>query len=250
MLENCRPERLRVLDAPVDLVNMDQALEFVDRYIRNADKAGYILAVNPEKVYALRENEFLRHLFNNAALLIPDGIGMVIALLFLHRQKVCRVPGADLMLKICERSAEAGYRIFIFGSSEEVNKGAVLKLQRRYPGIHIVGRSNGYRKPEEMEQLINDINRSGADILFVALGSPRQEEWIQRNLSSLNVKIIQGIGGTLDTITGRVKRAPVFFQKMGLEWLYRLLMQPSRIKRQLCYPIFVFEVILLKLRGK
>lgn len=248
MLEKCGLERSRVLGAPVDLVDMDHALAFVDHYLAEAGRAGYILAVNPEKVYALRENVFLRDFFNTASLLIPDGIGLVLALRFLYGAKVSRVPGADLMQNICARSARKGYKLFIYGASEEVNKGAVEELERRYPGINIVGRANGYIKDEEMESLVDNINQSGADILFVALGSPRQERWIQAHLPKLRVKLCQGIGGTLDTITGRVARAPKAFQAAGLEWFYRLLKQPSRFKRQLKLFAFIWEVLLAKLR--
>ncbi len=242
--------RYRILNTPVDGVDMDDALEFVDDYVKNSSKPGYILAVNPEKIYVLRENDFLRQFFNNATLLVPDGIGLVKALRFIHKVRVSRVPGADLMQNICAAAPEKKYRIYIFGSSEEVNKRAVDELRRRHPGIDIVGRSNGYVKPEENAQLIEDINASNAEILFIAMGSPRQEKWIYDNINQLTtVKLCQGIGGTLDTIVGHVKRAPDFFQNLGLEWFYRLLKQPSRARRQVRLLYFVIEVLLEKLQG-
>lgn len=240
------PERLSILDTPVDVVDMAGALDFVDHYVANAEKPGYILAINPEKVYALRENTFLQDFFRNASLLIPDGIGMVCAMRLLAGKKVSRVPGADLMQNICARSAENRYRIFIYGATEEVNCGAVEVLRRRYPGINIVGRSNGYVNPEEMADLVEQINGTGVDILFVALGSPRQEFWIHEHLPTLKIKVVQGIGGTLDTLTGHVKRAPIFFQTLGLEWLYRLISQPSRASRQKHLPLFVWSVLKAK----
>lgn len=238
------PKRFRVLDTPVDCVDMAGALAFVDEYVRHGSKPGTILSVNPEKVFAFRENPFLHDFFEQAALLIPDGIGMVKALKFLHRLKVARVPGADLMQNICAVAPKKGYRIFIYGASEEVNRVAVEKLRQRHPGIQIVGRTNGYVKPEEMGQLIDRINQAQTDIIFVGLGSPGQELWMSQYLPRLNIKLCQGIGGTLDTIAGTVKRAPVCFQALGLEWLYRLICQPSRWRRQIVYPVFVFEVIL------
>jgi N-acetylglucosaminyldiphosphoundecaprenol N-acetyl-beta-D-mannosaminyltransferase len=244
------PERIKILDTPVDLVDMAGALDFVDHYVASASKPGYILAVNPEKVYALRENPFLKDFFQDAALLIPDGIGMVCAMRLLAGKKVFRVPGADLMQQICARSVGKGHRIFIYGASEEVNRGAVEELQRRYPGINIVGRANGYVKPEEMDALVERINGAGTDILFVALGSPRQEEWLYAHLPKLKLKLAQGIGGTLDTITGHVKRAPQVFQALGLEWFYRLASQPSRAGRQKRLALFVLEVIRARFSGK
>jgi N-acetylglucosaminyldiphosphoundecaprenol N-acetyl-beta-D-mannosaminyltransferase len=237
------PTRLRVLNTPVDWVDMAGALAFVDDYVRFGEKPGTILAVNPEKVYVLRENESLRKLYDSATLLVADGIGIVKALRFLYSVKITRVTGADLMLKICAAAPEKGYRLFIYGAKEEVNRGSVEILEKRHPGIRIVGRANGYVKPEEMDDLIKRINQSQADILFVALGSPRQELWIYENLPKLNVKLCQGIGGTLDTITGAVKRAPACFQAVGLEWFYRLLKQPTRFKRQINLARFAMEVI-------
>lgn len=242
------PERLNILDTQVDVVDMAGALDFVDHYVATAHKPGCILAVNPEKVYALRENPFLKGFFQNATLLLPDGIGMVYAMKFLAGKKVTRVPGADLMQNICARSAKNGHRIFIYGSAEEVNRGATEELLRRYPGINIAGRANGYVKPEEMNNLVEIINKSKADILFVALGSPRQEKWINDYLPKLQIKLAQGIGGTLDTIGGNVKRAPAIFQTLNLEWFYRLVSQPSRAGRQRVLPLFVWEVVKTKLK--
>ena len=224
-------------------------------YVANAVQTGtgtkFILAVNPEKVYALRNDEFLNSFFEQAALLLPDGIGMVKGVKILHKVKLKRCPGADLMQNICAEAPARGYRIFIYGSSEEVNSKSCKILQERHPGIQIVGRANGFVKSEEMDTLVQMINESCADILFIALGSPRQEKWMAEFGGKLTtVKICQGIGGTLDTIAGTVKRAPAFWQKMDLEWLYRLLCQPSRIKRQLRCIKFGLEVYKVKLFGE
>jgi N-acetylglucosaminyldiphosphoundecaprenol N-acetyl-beta-D-mannosaminyltransferase len=117
-------------------------------------------------------------------------------------------------------------------------------LRRRYPGLEIAGRSNGYVKEEHMPDLIDQINKSKAEILFLALGSPKQEIWFARNRHSLeNVKICQGIGGSLDTIAGNVKRAPAIWRKCSAEWLYRLIKEPKRIKRQRVLPLFVLMVL-------
>lgn len=243
-----KPLRFRVLDTPVDCLDMDEALAFVEAYVRGGGVPGTILAVNPEKVYALRANPFLRKFFDQAALLIPDGIGMVKAMNLLHGVKAKRVPGADLMQRICAVAPEKGYRLFIYGAAEDVNRGAVEILRQRHPGIQIVGRANGYVKPEEMDGLVEQINASGAEILFVALGSPRQEQWMHDHLPRLNVKLCQGIGGTLDTITGAVERAPKHFQAVGMEWLYRLLRQPTRITRQINLIRFIREIVIARTR--
>lgn len=235
--------RYRVLNTPVDSVDMPMALQYVQEAVHTRTTPGFILAVNPEKVFVLRQDAFLKDFFEKAALLIPDGIGMVKALRILYGKKITRCPGADLMQNICKEAPGNDYRIFIYGGDEAVNRESCEILQKRHPGIQIVGRSNGFVKPEEMDGLIEKINRSRADILFIAMGSPRQEKWMSQHADRLtSVKICQGIGGTLDTIVGTVKRAPVFWQKIGLEWFYRLLCQPSRFSRQLRCFKFAIEV--------
>ncbi len=241
-------KRLRILGIPVDYVDMKRALHFVDSAIRNNELRQYILAINPEKIIRLERDSLLRSMVEKAALLIPDGIGIVLAIRWLYGLPATRVPGSELMPNVCREAAKKGYKIFLYGSREDVNKMAVEKLQSNYPGIQIVGRSHGYLEDDQMPSLIREINDCHADILFVALGSPKQEQWIQANLPKLNVKVCQGIGGTLDTIVGRVKRAPAFFRWAGLEWLYRLIKEPKRIRRQTALPIFALKVLKERLR--
>lgn len=241
---------MRILNTPVDAVDMAGALTFIADAVKERNSAGAILAVNPEKVFVIREDAFLRDFFENATLLIPDGIGIVRAMRILYGKRIARCPGADLMQNICREAPERGYRLFLFGSSEEVNAKACEILRERYPGIRIVGRSNGFVKSEEMDGLVRQINESGAEILFVGMGSPRQEKWMSEYASKLTtVKLCQGIGGTLDTIVGTIRRAPRFLQEAGMEWFYRLLCQPSRFRRQLRCFKFAFEVYREKFRG-
>lgn len=235
-------KRAPVLDTQVDCVDMEGALKFVDHYIKNCDQVGTILAVNPEKIYALRKNSFLKDFFAKASILVPDGIGIVLAMR-LKGYRAARVPGADLMQQICALAEIKGYRIFIYGAKEEVNRVAVDRLRERHPAIRIVGRANGYIADADMNNLVKQINDSKAEILFVAMGSPRQEEWMCNHLVKLKtVKICQGIGGTLDTIVGNVKRAPLQLQRIHLEWLYRLIQQPARAGRQVRLLKFVWEM--------
>lgn len=238
-----KPLRTEVLGIPVDYVTMEGAVAFAERLIEDGSKGNYILAINPEKVMTLLKDEALRAAFAGAALLIPDGIGVVWAMRRLKGLAAVRVPGSELMPKLCELAALKGYGVFLYGSKEEVNEGAANILASRYPGLRIVGRANGYLKAEEMPELVRQINDSGAEILFVALGSPKQEEWILRWLPKLNVKVCQGIGGTLDTIVGTVKRAPPIFCRLGLEWFYRLVTDPRRAKRQAVLPVFAWKVL-------
>lgn len=238
-----KPERLRVLDMPVDAVTMASALDFVDAAVTETKRGQLILAMNPEKVIALQADPELRGFFESAALLIPDGIGLVVATRWLRSARLGRVAGADLMQNICGLSARKGYSVFLYGASEEVNRGSAEILAQRYPGLAIAGRCNGYVGEDQMEALVQQINDSAPNILFVALGSPRQEQWVSAHLDRLDVSVIQCIGGTLDTIVGTVKRAPILFQKAGLEWFYRLLREPKRVLRQKALPLFTLKVI-------
>ena len=237
-------QRLPVIDLWVDPVNMEEALERVRQFVDYGDRPHCIFAVNPEKNFSVPANPLLYETFKNADLLIPDGIGVVLAARILHHAMLSRVPGVELMERICKLAAEKKYRIFLYGAKEEVNRKAVEVLKERYPGIMIVGRANGYVKEEEMPDLVRKINDSEAEILFLALGSPKQEMWYSNCKNLLKtVRVCQGIGGTLDAITGNVKRAPEFWCNLGLEWLYRLLSEPKRIGRQKVLPIFAWRVI-------
>jgi N-acetylglucosaminyldiphosphoundecaprenol N-acetyl-beta-D-mannosaminyltransferase len=243
-----KPIRTNILGIPVDCITMDGAIDYATCLIEENEKGGYILAINPEKVMVLQKDAALLNAFSSASLLIPDGIGVVMAMRWLHGLQTVRVPGSELMPRLCAMAAGKGYGVFLYGAQEDVNKGSAEKLCHLYPGLKIAGRANGYLKEEDMPELVRRINASGANILFVALGSPKQEQWIQKWCANLDVNIIQGIGGTLDTIVGTVKRAPPIFCKLGLEWFYRLVTNPQRASRQKALPVFAWKVIRQKLK--
>lgn len=212
-------------------------------YLESGTRPHSIIASNAEKNFSAPKDPVLYECYKNADLLLPDGIGMVIAANLLYGTNLERVPGSEFIFDICKLAQDEGYKVYIYGSKEEVNKQSVEVLKERYPGLKIAGRSNGYVKEEDMPALIDQINASGTDILFIALGSPKQEKWLTTHKDSLkHVRVCQGIGGTLDTIGGNVKRAPEFWCRYNLEWLYRLLSEPKRIKRQIVLPMFAFLV--------
>ncbi|GKT08596.1 WecB/TagA/CpsF family glycosyltransferase [Desulforhabdus sp. TSK] len=235
----------------VDAVTMTDALARVEEFLENGNRLHTIFASNPEKNFSVPRDPLLYESFRTADMLIPDGIGMVLAARFLYGAKLERVPGCELMQSICALSAKRDYPIYIYGAKEHVNKEAVQNLERAYPGIRIAGRANGYITEEGMPALVKHINDSGARILFLALGSPKQEQWIARYGSQLeNVRVCQCIGGTLDVLTGNVSRAPKIFCNCGLEWLYRLASEPKRLKRQAILPFFVLRVMAKKIEHR
>jgi N-acetylglucosaminyldiphosphoundecaprenol N-acetyl-beta-D-mannosaminyltransferase len=197
-----------------------------------------------------RTDAELRDLLSSATLLIPDGIGVVIAARWLGLGRFRRVPGSELMPNLCARAAAEGYSVFLFGARPAVNQAVAETLQRRYPSLVIAGRQDGYVEDAAMPALIDRINASGAAMLFVALGSPRQEAWMYTHAPALKVKVAQGVGGTFDVIAGRVNRAPPLFLALNLEWLYRLLREPRRLWRQRVLLIFAADILWRTLTAK
>lgn len=236
-------QRIKVLDAPVDCINMQGALKAVEDMV-NGHQSNTIIAINPEKVIKSQTDANLLNWLNKAKLVIPDGIGVVIAAKLIHGARMERVPGSELMPAICQDAVHKGYKLFLYGASPATVEKAVEKLNLSYPGINIVGYHDGYLTEENMSVLLDKINSSGANVLFVALGSPKQELWMDKYLRQLpNIRVCQGVGGTFDVIAGTVKRAPKFFINIHCEWLYRLLSQPKRLLRQTALPIFAFKVL-------
>jgi N-acetylglucosaminyldiphosphoundecaprenol N-acetyl-beta-D-mannosaminyltransferase len=228
----------------VDAVSREEAIERVRGFIRDGGRAHSIFASNPEKNFSVPKDPELYECYRNADLLLPDGIGMVKAAQLLHGAQLSRVPGSEFIFDICQVAQEEGCGVFVYGAKEEVNARACEVLAERFPGLRISGRANGYVQDADMPGLVEQINASGAAVLFVALGSPKQEKWFAKYKAQLqNVRVVQGIGGTLDTIGGKVKRAPEFWCRHNLEWLYRLFSEPKRIARQRVLPIFAWLVV-------
>lgn len=235
-------QRTDVLGVPVDAVDMELALDRINAMLAG-NETQIVLAVNPEKVMAAQQDPLLLRALASASLLIPDGIGIVLATRLLHGMRMKRVPGSDLMPEICRIAALKGKSVFLFGAKPGVAEKAASLLQRRYPNLQVAGSCHGYWPEEEMDVLVQTINRSGAAVLFVGLGSPRQEYWLARHQGQLGVQVCQAVGGTFDAICGNPRRAPQWVQRIHMEWLHRLVVQPSRVNRQSALPKFVKEVL-------
>jgi N-acetylglucosaminyldiphosphoundecaprenol N-acetyl-beta-D-mannosaminyltransferase len=225
------------------------ARERVCYFLKYGKRPHSIFAANPEKNFSFPKDPQLLEAFRNADLLLPDGVGIVWAARILFGAILERVPGSDFILDICKLTEKYDYSVFIFGANEKINQAAVKNLKKQFHYLKVAGRCNGYISDGEMPTLINRINESRAEVLFLALGSPNQEKWFAKYNGELKfVKVCQCIGGTLDTIAGNVKRAPEIWQRYCVEWLYRLIIEPSRIKRQKLLPLFVFSVLKMKLK--
>ncbi|ARI76215.1 WecB/TagA/CpsF family glycosyltransferase [Halobacillus mangrovi] len=204
------------------------------------NRQSMIVAINPEKILKAQDDPDLMELLNKADYQIPDGVGVLFASRLNKGGIQNRITGIDMFLTLCEQAALYGKSVFLYGAKPGVAEQAKERLLERYPNLKVAGVLDGYIKDEAyIKQTINEAN---PDILFVALGSPAQEYWMIDNMKDLNVNIFQGVGGSFDVISGRIKRAPAPVQKVGLEWLYRLVLEPWRFKRQSKLPGFLYKV--------
>jgi len=226
-----------ILGVRVGAFTYETLLEKVDRYIQEGRK-GMILAINPEKIIKAQSDPALLELLNRAEFPIADGVGILLASRLQGGAIRSRVTGIDTMLSLCRHAAAKGYRVFLLGAKPGVADAAARILQARFPGLQIAGTQDGYFQDEQA--VLEKINRSGAEILFVGMGSPKQEYWILQHRQHLIPAIFQGVGGSYDVICGNIPRAPQWMQQAGLEWFYRLLKEPSRWRRQLALPKFLW----------
>ena len=221
-----------------------------------ADNSAFVVTPNPEIVMLARESAELSEALSRAALVLPDGIGIIYGARILGTPLVGRVTGMDFSAAMFAELAERGGSVFLFGSKPSdgtqpsVAEKAAEKLTETYGGLRIAGTHDGYFKDDETDAIIAEINAAQPDLLVVCLGAPKQELWAYRNREKLTVPLIACLGGALDVWAGTVKRAPRWMQKCGLEWLYRLIKEPSRIGRMMKLPQFLLVVIGARIRGK
>lgn len=213
-----------------------------------ADRASaQIVTLGTEMVvYAQRDSAF-RAVVNQCALSLCDTVGLLTVAKRRGATLRERVTGVELVEHLCARAANDGIGVYFFGGAEGVAADAAAILEARFPGLHVAGTRNGFFTSDDEPQIVDAIRASGAGLLFVGLGSPRQEMWLARNLKATGCGAAVGVGGSFDVLSGRVERAPQFWRRLGLEWLYRLIREPHRFRRQLALPYFVWLVTLEQL---
>lgn len=229
----------RFFGVEVNTEGYDELIRKIFARIHSGEKS-FIVAINPEKLMASRRDSGLREILQTADFQIPDGVGVLLASRIRKGKIRERVTGIDMMEALCKNAAETGASIFLYGGKPGVAEEAAKTLEKKYPNLKVAGIIDGYEKDTDM--IRQTIDRSGASILFVAMGSPKQEQFIINEMHQLKPSVYQGVGGSFDVFAGNVKRAPAVFRKFGMEWLYRLLIEPSRWKRQLALPKFLFAV--------
>lgn len=211
-----------VLGVPLSMIKKEQLLELVGETIRRGGRMS-IVAVNARKIIrAVREPE-MKHLLMGFDVFLADGSSVVKA----ADHEVERITGIDLMEDICRRSGQTGAKIFFYGALEKSNEGARRRLKELYPDIQIAGYCNGYDDADVLDK----INKSGANVVFVAKGTPLQEQWIMDNGEKTCASVLMGVGGSFDVFAGKVRRAPDSVQRCGFEWLYRMILEPKRFRQ-------------------
>jgi len=230
--------RLELLAVPVDPLTMDEVLERIETFIRSRHPH-HIFTADSSGIMRARAEPELLDIVRHADLVTPDGAGVLLATRMKGMRLPERVSGVDLVDRISALAAREGFHIYLLGASEMVVQAAAGVLASRYPGLIIAGIHHGYFKTEEEPRIVRDIATARPDVLFVALGLSKQELFIHRNFTALGVPVMIGVGGSFDVISGQLKRAPVWMQRSGLEWLYRLLQQPSRLPRLAVLPKFM-----------
>ena len=228
-----------ILGVQVNTENYDELIPKVFQNIEDKKKS-LVVAINPEKLMKAKDDPELKALLNRAEFQIPDGIGVIIASKLQKGNITSRVTGADMMDRVVREAARTQKSIFLYGAKPGIADKAAAKLVETYPDLIVAGTQDGYEK--DNSKVIASINNAQPDILFVAMGSPKQEQWIEQYRDELHPILYQGVGGSFDVLAGNVKRAPAIFQRFGVEWLYRLLKEPSRLKRQMNLPKFLLEV--------
>ena len=243
-------DMVKIFGVNICNTTLDETVNLLETYLKE-NKLRTIYTPNTEIVMAAKKDEELRDLINKGDLILADGIGLIYGSKIKKKPLKGRVTGIDTSIKLLEIANTNSYSLYLLGGKDGIAKVAADNIMGKYPNINVVGYHHGYFKgshlglknePEE-KAIIDEINKLNPDIIFVGFGFPKQEIWIDSNKDIITGKVIIGNGGVMDILSGNSKRAPDIFIKLGLEWLYRLFQDPSRIKRQIVLPKFLLEVI-------
>jgi N-acetylglucosaminyldiphosphoundecaprenol N-acetyl-beta-D-mannosaminyltransferase len=235
---------LNILGIPVHALTTAEALKQVRAFMAEPE-LHQIATVNPEFVMAAQQDAAFRYVLRQADLYLPDGIGLLLASRWMGQPLPERVPGSEFVYHLAELAGQEGWSLYLLGAAPGVAEEAAAVFQRLYPDLIVGGTYTGSPDPAENDAIVQRINDSGAQLLYVAYGAPRQDKWIERNRHTLtHVRVAMGVGGALDFVSGRAARAPQWVQGLGLEWLDRLIRQPWRWRRMLALPRFAWRVII------
>ena len=223
--------RVVITGIAVDCVDSGQTLEAIEELVAEP-KPHYMAVVNAAKMVAAQQDSVLRGILDSADLVTADGMSVVWAARLIGKRLPGRVTGIDMLSRLIEWAARSELSVFFLGATEEAIREAVDRLKAAHPDLRVAGFRNGYFEPAQSKSIAESIRMSGADLLFVGMGSPAQEKWISANITATGVRFALGVGGSFDHVSGRVARAPLWMQRAGLEWLHRLAREPRRMWRR------------------
>lgn len=237
---------VKILGVPVHPLTMNESVAVLEEKLQKKEQA-FVVTANAEIIMMCQQDKEYNNIVSEQAdLVLPDGAGAVWAGRYLGNEVPERVAGFDLYNQLLKLSADKGYKAYFFGGAPGVAEAAKDKAEELYPGVQIVGCRNGYFNETEEEAIIKEINDAAPDMLFVALGAPKQEKWLVKYRNQMKPRVLMGIGGSFDVLAGKMERAPKWMQEASLEWAFRLYKQPSRFMRMLALPKFVLKVIFCK----
>ncbi len=240
-------EKIEIMGVLFNNATLEEAADFLMGQMKSGQKTA-VATPNPEIVEVARSNKKFKDELNSFELVVADGIGVIYAAKILKKPLKARIPGIDLAAEMLKRAAKENLRVFLLGASPGVAEKAAEEMRKKF-GVNIVGTHDGYFKDDQIA--ISAVNDSGgADLVFVCLGAPKQEMFISEHKDEMNGTVFMGLGGSLDVFAGNVKRAPESFQKLGLEWLYRLFKEPKRIGRMAKLPVFLVNAMGERISGK
>jgi N-acetylglucosaminyldiphosphoundecaprenol N-acetyl-beta-D-mannosaminyltransferase len=208
------------------------------------------VTVNSLTIVAALENKYYKKIINNSFLSLCDGEGVRRAIKLLYGKNIEKNSGIDLIPHILNKAEENGWRVFFFGAESDVINGFVEKIKKTYKKLKIAGFSAGYYDKISAIQVVRRIRDSNADILFAGLGQPKQEIWIYENSEKINIPVCAGVGGSFDVLSGKLRRAPLLMRNLGLEWLYRMILEPSRVIKVIKLLKFVFLICIEKIKTR
>ncbi|MDO8450778.1 MAG: WecB/TagA/CpsF family glycosyltransferase [Rhodoferax sp.] len=237
--------RIEMMGCQIDNLTMEETLQTVEGFIKSGQPHQHVV-VNVDKLVKASRDPKLRSIINECALINVDGMPVVWASRLVGKRLKERVAGVDLFESLMRRSADKGWRVFLLGAREEVVAGVKTTYEKKYPGLVVAGYRNGYWRPEEEAGVVEQIKVAKADLLFVAISSPKKEHFLARYQEEMKIPFAMGVGGTFDVAVGKVKRAPVWMQNAGLEWFYRFLQEPRRMFKRYFVDDMAFFWLLLK----
>ena len=240
-------DNVKILGVNIDNITEEEAAEKTKELIEKSNKScKLIVAPNVEFIMQAQKDKEFFDILQTAELATPDSVGVILAGKLQKKPFKQRIPGQAYFRKILETAEKEGWTVYLLGGKGDIPQRAKQNVEKLYPKLKIVGYHEGYFEEDTEEVVIEEINKLKPNILFVALGAPRQEKWIAKHRKELKVDVAAGQGGTFDYEAGNIKRAPKWIQKIGMEWLWRLILQPSRIKRMIVLPVYLFKIIFTK----